>query len=135
MSPIYSFGHHLPARRVRVHTNRHRIKRGEREVWSVLDATSGRLIEHRASIMLTNCKLHVQPGGLRRVQEGGKRTVFAWVEGYVVTQPDAQLALAHSVTFNPHTDTEFMCAGRAIKHAPFIEFRPDLQVLAPWPRI
>ena len=116
---------------VRVHTNRHRIKRGLPEVWSVLDDT-GRLIGHVDHVILRDARFVVQPGGVKRVQAGGRRNVFAWVEGTIDLEPALQLPFLDwsRVTFNPWVNTAFQCDGEDIHRATLVLLRSDLTVLA-----
>jgi len=99
-------------------------------VWSVLDAKTGLLIGHTDHAILVDARFIVQPGGLRRVQAGGKRTVFAWVEGTLCLDPVQLPLLGERVTFNPHQDERFQCGGRAIEDALIVVMRSDLAVVA-----
>lgn len=111
-------------RRVRVHTNRHHIRRGLGEIWSVLDAETHRLVGYRETITLVNCKHVVRPGGLRRFRDGAGRSVFAWVEG-TIAEDERNTVDGQLLTFNPITDDCFRLDGEPQHTSKRVTFYDD----------
>ena len=105
--------------RVIVHTNRHR--KGKPDHWSVLDARTRRLIGHAPRVILLDAQFKVSSTAHRRFMEGGRRTVFAWVEGSVgLLGPLSGLRRA---TFDPHLNFTFVDPeAQPITRADFVRF-------------
>lgn len=63
------------ADRVRIYWNLHK------KCYSVCDARTGKVVQHRNNMLLKDCELRVQPGGRRRVLETRSKSVHAFVCG------------------------------------------------------
>lgn len=98
--------------RIRVHWNLHL------HLFSVTAA--GRVIAHVPAVMLDDVEFRVQPGGLARVRDGGRRLVCAYATGIFTGQPIPPVdpAAMTRVSFNPHRDDTFVDGGgQPVRHA------------------
>ena len=109
--------------RVQVYWNLNKCKQGE-FVFSVRH--KGKVIAYTDSVLLENCKFHVNPKQSAAIKGGQKRSVHAWVSGDLVyispTTSDGRTWSGLSVdrrqsvawkmpvkpvTYNPHRDSQF----------------------------
>ena len=90
-------------KKVRVYWNLHK------KCWSIQDAKSGLVIDHRYDITLVLAKLVVRKGGQKRVREEGKKNVHAFAVGYIAQEQDIDSsAYHHKVSYNPYKNDFFM---------------------------
>ncbi len=98
--------------RVQVYWNLNKCKQGE-FVFSVRH--KGKVIAYTDSVLLENCKFHVNPKQSAAIKGGQKRSVHAWVTGDLVylgaeecsATADKWRFPMHPVTYNPHRDSQF----------------------------
>ena len=109
--------------RVQVYWNLNKCKQGE-FVFSVRH--KGKVVAYTDSVLLENCKFHVNPKQSAAIKGGQKRSVHAWVTGDlvylspktsgsnrdlkwfdVITQSVAWKMPVKPVTYNPHRDSQF----------------------------
>ena len=64
-------------KKVRVYWNLHK------KCWSIQDAKSGLVIDHRYDVTLEQAKFVVRKGGQKRVRDEGKKNVHAFAVGYI----------------------------------------------------
>ena len=64
--------------KVRVYWNLHKGR------FSVQDYKTGKVIEHRNMIYMTDVKFHVRKGGNQRVRDEGRKNVHAFMIGNLV---------------------------------------------------
>ena len=92
-------------KKVRVYWNLHK------KCWSIQDAKSGLVIDHRYDITLVLAKLVVRKGGQKRVREEGKKNVHAFAVGYLMSSKQSSYHDWDRVKYNPYTDDYFMHKG------------------------
>lgn len=98
--------------RVKVYWN---IRRHD---WSVLDAKTGRVVQHRRALRLTGVQAVVQQGGRARVRATGVKNVHAFLVGQLMDEGDEAVEAAHvfisgaafeGLKYNPkHEYTKFV---------------------------
>lgn len=95
-----------PGDRVRSHLNLGpKLKSYGMRTFSVKPMNASTTIGHVTGLELANVDLVVKPGGARRVQQTGHKTVHAWLAGDIVasTPPGAHIEpAAVPVRYNPH---------------------------------
>ena len=90
-------------KKVRVNWNLHK------KCWSIQDAKSGLVIDHRYDVTLEQAKFVVRKGGQKRVREEGKKNVHAFAVGYIAQEQDIDSsAYHHKVSYNPYKNDFFM---------------------------
>ena len=90
-------------KKVRVYWNLHK------KCWSIQDAKSGLVIDHRYDVTLEQAKFVVRKGGQKRVREEGKKNVHAFAVGYIAQEQDIDSsAYHHKVSYNPYKNDFFM---------------------------
>lgn len=95
------------SRKVFVYWNFHK------KCFSVKDCKTRRVIQHRKSIALKNCKFKVSEAGRQRVLKEKKKNVHAGVEGYVTNTEHLIINgasgkyLPCSVKYNPYEHHKF----------------------------
>ena len=90
-------------KKVRVYWNLHK------KCWSIQDAKSGLVIDHRYDVTLEQAKFVVRKGGQKRVCEEGKKNVHAFAVGYIAQEQDIDSsAYHHKVSYNPYKNDFFM---------------------------
>lgn len=96
--------------RVRVYWNLHKKK------YSIQDAKTGRVVDHRSAITLSDCKFSVRKSGQERARREGRKNVHAFITGYYAWQnPSAMWADgAREVTYNPYKNDTFIREGEPI---------------------
>lgn len=86
-------------------------------LWSVRSTATGRVIDHRSHLYVTDAKLVVQPAGNARVRATGRKNVHAFVRGELVEglslsdlldQLHPNPVIAERVTYNPYENTTFV---------------------------
>ena len=92
-------------KKVRVYWNLHK------KCWSIQDAKSGLVIDHRYDITLEQAKFVVRKGGQKRVREEGKKNVHAFAVGYLMSSKQSSYHDWDRVKYNPYTDDYFMHKG------------------------
>ena len=103
-------------KKVRVYWNLHK------KCWSIQDAKSGLVIDHRYDVTLEQAKFVVRKGGQKRVREEGKKNVHAFAVGYVDDNYNIDRIKAlynanfdwQRVTYNPYKNDYFMLGEKAI---------------------
>ena len=93
-------------KKVRVYWNLHK------KCWSIQDAKSGLVIDHRYDVTLEQAKFVVRKGGQKRVREEGKKNVHAFAAGrYSLKNGLAAYDKgARKVTYNPYVNDTFVFA-------------------------
>ena len=76
-------------KKVRVYWNLHK------KCWSIQDAKSGLVIDHRYDVTLEQAKFVVRKGGQKRVREEGKKNVHAFAVGYIAQEQDIDSSAYH----------------------------------------
>ena len=90
-------------KKVRVYWNLHK------KCWSIQDAKSGLVIDHRYDVTLEQAKFVVRKGGQKRVREEGKKNVHAFAVGYIAQEQDIDSsAYHHKVSYNTYKNDFFM---------------------------
>ena len=92
-------------KKVRVYWNLHK------KCWSIQDAKSGLVIDHRYDVTLEQAKFVVRKGGQKRVREEGKKNVHAFAVGYLMSSKQSSYHDWDRVKYNPYTDDYFMHKG------------------------
>ena len=92
-------------KKVRVYWNLHK------KCWSIQDAKSGLVIDHRYDITLEQAKFVVRKGGQKRVREEGKKNVHAFAIGYLMSSKQRSYHDWDRVKYDPYTDNYFMHKG------------------------
>ena len=100
--------------RVRVYWNLHKKK------YSIQDAKTGRVVDHRSAITLRDCKFSVHKSGLERARREGRKNVHAFITGYYAWQNPCAMWVdgARQVTYNPYKNDTFMREGEPIHTSP-----------------
>lgn len=88
--------------RVKVYWNLHK------QLYSVVDTSTGRVVLHTSALCLTDAKFRVQPAGRRKVIETGTKNVHAYVTGTFQDFDRAPLDDTVSVTYNPFKYESFV---------------------------
>jgi hypothetical protein len=89
----------------------------------------GRVIERLHTFSATNVEFKVNESARQRVIKENQKNVHAFVicDNYTVKLYPAlsfpQVAGLHKISYNPYTDTTFMCNGRKINKAQEIVFQ------------
>ena len=109
--------------RVEVYFNLHR------KLWSVVDLSTGLVVEHVHEIAIANPVFTVQPAGRRKVIQQQRKNVHAFVRGERVERPQVDAAAAAAVYYNPYKccaacGTLELCAGLDTCRASFVT-KPD----------
>lgn len=81
--------------RVRVYWNLHR------KCYSVMDASTGRVIQHANAVMLRDVRYTVQPAGYARTIREGRKCVHAFIDGHIINNQLIDFKSARPVTYNP----------------------------------
>ncbi len=95
--------------------------RGYPWCWTVRRGVSGRVIAHTDRVLLEDVEFVVQPGGLRRIRQKGRREVIAYARGTIVPFRDSGAPKRgwRDVTFNPFRDDTFVVrdSGEPVRRA------------------
>lgn len=99
--------------RVRVYWNLHK------HCYSVMEASTGRVVQHANAVMLRDVRYTVQPAGHARTIREGRKCVHAFIDGRIVNNVLIDPLHARKVTYNPQrgphwTDKE---TGQIVKTA------------------
>jgi hypothetical protein len=95
-----------------------------KRVWSIKDKKKQKVIDHKDSLSLSNCKFIVQQGGRERVLKEKQKNIHAFVEGDIENDTKD---LTTQVTYNPYRDTTFI--KKDTKEPIFNAERVNLNVL------
>ncbi|MAT12927.1 MAG: hypothetical protein CMM02_18180 [Rhodopirellula sp.] len=74
-------------------------------VFSVVNTADGKVDHYSGEITLKNCTLHVNTNARLKIAYGGKKSVHAWIKGYV-SDPVSTDGLSVA-TYNPKRDVFF----------------------------
>ena len=104
--------------RVEVYFNLHR------KLWSVVDLSTGLVVEHVNEIAIANPVFTVQPAGRRKVIQQQRKNVHAFVRGQRVERPQVD-SDGVAVYYNPYKccqdcGTLELCAGLDTCRASFV---------------
>jgi len=90
-------------RKVRVYWNLHK------NVYSIQDAKTNKVIDHKDFVRLADVKFTVRKGGQERVRDEMRKNVHAFMVGYLVEQHDyVHFVKAEKVTYNPYKHDTFV---------------------------
>ena len=94
-------------KKVRVYWNLHK------KCWSIQDAKSGLVIDHRYDVTLEQAKFVVRKAGQKRVREEGKKNVHAFAVGWVAREQDEdRTCYWYDINYNPYKDDYFMIVNK-----------------------
>lgn len=80
-----------------------------RNVWSIRDRRTRRVVAHSASVELADVSFAVSAAGNARVREEGRKNVHAFGRGRLVSlRPTSPPAVRTTVTYNPYEHTTFV---------------------------
>lgn len=99
---------------VRVYWNLHK------QCWSVQDAKSRRVVDHKQEIALYHCRFRVYESGRQRVIATKKKNVHAYVEGRVVNWVPLYYNEGYygaEARYNPYETETFQVGGKPILYA------------------
>ena len=87
--------------------------------WSVRDAKTGLVIDHKDNIHIQDATLVVRPAGRKKVLQEQRKNVHAFIKG---TTSDAILKLTDQITYNPYKYDSFVLteSEEPITHAKHI---------------
>jgi hypothetical protein len=111
--------------KVKVYRNLHR------GCWSVMDAKTRRVIEHRTDLMLKDATFQVQESGRQRVLRERKKNVHAFISGELVDNVPwddlCELPASAEVSYNPYRMGSFYKreTGEPIRKAQAVLFEPS----------
>lgn len=86
----------MTAMKAKCYWNLNQAKQGN-YVFSVINMADGKVDHYTRSITLINCKLHVNHNARRKIADGNKKSVHAWIVG-TVCDPEPV------ATYNPKRD-------------------------------
>lgn len=90
-------------RKVRVYWNLHK------NVYSIQDAKTNKVIDHKDFVRLADVKFTVRKGGQKRVRDEMRKNVHAFMVGYLVEEHDyVHSVRAEKVTYNPYKHETFV---------------------------
>lgn len=102
-----------------------------KQLWSVRDQLTRKIIAYRESLLLTNCTFKVSEKGRQRVIREKCKNVHAGVEGtLLLTSLNTSIKQGQPVYYNPYTQATFTCNGTPIEVADVVQFHPDKSVHA-----
>lgn len=102
----------MKIKKVHVYRNLHK------KCWSI--RCNGKVISHQKKVLLRDVTFHVQPAGMARVRETGKKNVHAYVKGFLssiqeIRNLEIELGLEKNdhfeygvVTYNPYKFDSFV---------------------------
>jgi hypothetical protein len=99
-----------------------------KQLWSVKDTKTQKVIGHAESVMLTDCTFKVSEAGRQRVLREKRKNVHAGVVGTltgVVPRGTGDVAY-----YNPYKQDCFTVNGKRIDNSPVVRFYPDRTVVA-----
>jgi len=82
--------------RVRVYWNLHK------KCYSVMDSSTGLVVQHANAVMLRDVRYTVQPAGHARTVREGRKCVHAFLDGHLVNNMLDEPKSAHRVTYDPY---------------------------------
>ena len=99
--------------KVEVYRNLHQ------KCWSVRDAKTGLVIDHKDNIHIQDATLVVRPAGRKKVLQEQRKNVHAFIKG---TTSDSILRLTDQITYNPYKYDSFVLteSEEPITHAKHI---------------
>jgi hypothetical protein len=102
-----------------------------KQMWSVRDQATKKVILHLPSMILQNCAFKVSEAGRRRVIREGRKNVHAGIIGDLI---EATLSSTDKegkpIYYNPYKQSTFTCNGEAVDHVDTVRFYPDKTVFA-----
>jgi len=102
-----------------------------KQLWSVRDQLTRKVIAHLESLVLTNCTFKVSEKGRQRVLREQQKNVHAGIEGdLALYTPNTKCRLGRRVKYNPYTQSTFTCEDQPINTATVVRFYPDRSVHA-----
>jgi hypothetical protein len=107
----------MVGRKVFVYWNLHK------NVWSIRDEKSKKVIAHSESLLLTDCKFKVSEAGRQRVLRERKKNVHAGATG--ILSGIIPRASGKQVYYNPYKQDCFTVDGYRIDYADTVRFYPD----------
>ena len=111
----------LVGTKVRVHLNLHRHRAGLADAWCI--TVKGRVVANVATVCIRDVKPVFNRNKQAFTASGNKRTVHAWLEGYLCPAPKGERT---EITYNPHRTCEFTTRdGCEISGASFVVFTSD----------
>lgn len=94
----------MTAMKAKCYWNLNQAKQGN-YVFSVINMADGKVDHYSGNITLKNCKLHVNHNARRKIADGNKKSVHAWIVG-TVCDPASVDGLSVA-TYNPKRDEWF----------------------------
>ena len=93
---------------VKVYRNLHK------HCWSVRSNTTGRVIEHRDSLVLLNPIFRVQKAGRLKVIQTKRKNVHAYVKGWMCLESDFENWIrCRGISYNPYNYETFVFTDNA----------------------
>lgn len=92
--------------------------------WSVRDAKTRLVIDHKDELTLANCAFKVSEAGRQRVLKEKRKNVHAVVKGLLLDwAPDWDFDIP--VRYNPYESPFFRWVDAPLFNAPYVQFRTD----------
>lgn len=109
-----------------------------RNLWSVKDLVTGRVIMRTTKLTLENATFKVSEAGRQRVLREKRKNVHAGVTGYIVAagiqvakdNNNEEIVTSQAVTYNPYNGPDFVFrnSGDVIKTAKYVQFDSSRKV-------
>ena len=110
--------------RVQVYRNLHK------DCWSVKCKKTKKVIMHKETVLLENCKFVVQQGGRDRVLREKRKNVHAFVEGDLVNTVSMTTFLEGIfIKYNPYKNSQFTTGERDVLTAKSVIMNSDFRII------